>query len=398
MRRLTGALQACLIGLLAIGGERPCAAQAAQGTEPTGLAAEDSAVPLLPARWIWQQSRLRRAKHDSARFVTHLGRPSLRVTDGFSYATGVALRNGTLEADVAADSQGAFFGLAFHVASPDAYEVIFFRPHNPDATVQYAPSFLQMNAWQLFPGPEYNAAPDFPQDRWVHLRVVIKGLVASLYFDTVSAPVIEVHDLPLGSDAGTIGFWGRGGGGYISNIHYRPDSATYQLTRVHTFAKGAITEGWSLSQALPVADATPDVYPSGRALHWDPVHAEREGLVLIGRYRQDPNVEPEHPAPDRAVGWSPESQVVFARTTVVADRDEVRRMWIGYSDDVVVYLNGHPLYEGRNSMGFRDPHDLGYIYPFADAVFLPLKKGKNELLLAVTESTAGWGFTCRLDP
>jgi hypothetical protein len=41
---------------------------------------------------------------------------------------------------------------------------------------------------------------------------------------------------------------------------------------------------------------------------------------------------------------------------------------------------------------------MGYIYPYADAVYLPIKKGRNELLLAVIEATAGWGFTCRLEP
>jgi hypothetical protein len=30
-----------------------------------------------------------------------------------------------------------------------------------------------------------------------------------------------------------------------------------------------------------------------------------------------------------------------------------------------------------------------------DAVYLPLKKGRNELLLAVSELTGGWGFICR---
>jgi hypothetical protein len=73
-------------------------------------------------------------------------------------------------------------------------------------------------------------------------------------------------------------------------------------------------------------------------------------------------------------------------------------MWIGYSDDIVVYLNGRPLYAGRNSMSYRDPSALGFFYPYADAVFLPLKKGPNELLLAVSEATAGWGFMARFDP
>jgi hypothetical protein len=28
---------------------------------------------------------------------------------------------------------------------------------------------------------------------------------------------------------------------------------------------------------------------------------------------------------------------------------------------------------------------------------LPLKKGRNELMLAVSELTGGWGFICRFD-
>jgi hypothetical protein len=32
-----------------------------------------------------------------------------------------------------------------------------------------------------------------------------------------------------------------------------------------------------------------------------------------------------------------------------------------------------------------------------DAVYLPLKKGKNEIVLAVIQCTGGWAFSGRLD-
>jgi hypothetical protein len=32
-----------------------------------------------------------------------------------------------------------------------------------------------------------------------------------------------------------------------------------------------------------------------------------------------------------------------------------------------------------------------------DAVYLDLKKGRNEIILAVAEYFGGWGFTCRID-
>jgi len=319
------------------------------------------------------------------------------MPDGFAFASGVELRNGTVEADVAAYPDGAFFGVAFHVQSPDQYEVIFFRPGATRESVQYSPSFLNMNAWQLFSGPEYTAAPKFPLNQWVHLRIVVRGLVASFFLDTASSPTIEVHDLAQGSISGTIGFWGRGGGGYLSNVRYRPDTTTYPLAHTHTFARGAITDGWAISDAFPVQQADPDIYPKVGTLRWQPVQAEREGIVLIGRYRKDPRVESPQRLSDEPAKPAPGSEVVFARTTIRSDRDLIRKMWVGYTDDVVVYLNGRPLYAGRNSMFYRDPNALGWFYPYADAVFLPLKKGPNELLLAVTETSAGWAFMCRFD-
>jgi len=37
------------------------------------------------------------------------------------------------------------------------------------------------------------------------------------------------------------------------------------------------------------------------------------------------------------------------------------------------------------------------VSPDDDAVYLPLRKGTNELVLAVSELGGGWGFICRLE-
>jgi hypothetical protein len=64
----------------------------------------------------------------------------------------------------------------------------------------------------------------------------------------------------------------------------------------------------------------------------------------------------------------------------------------------VVYLNGRPVYAGNNTIGAREHGFLGLLNPDNDAVYLQLKEGDNELMLAVTEFFGGWGFICRLDP
>jgi hypothetical protein len=75
----------------------------------------------------------------------------------------------------------------------------------------------------------------------------------------------------------------------------------------------------------------------------------------------------------------------------------VKKLYIGYSDDVSVFLNGQILYRGRSAQSFRDPGFLGIVNPENDTVYLPLKKGSNELVLAVSELGGGWGFICRLE-
>jgi len=95
----------------------------------------------------------------------------------------------------------------------------------------------------------------------------------------------------------------------------------------------------------------------------------------------------------------PGMKLVYAKTNIESDRDQVKKLYIGYSDDVSVFLNGQILYRGRSAQNFRDPGFLGIVNPENDAVYLPLKKGSNELLLALSELGGGWGFNCRLvDP
>jgi hypothetical protein len=62
-----------------------------------------------------------------------------------------------------------------------------------------------------------------------------------------------------------------------------------------------------------------------------------------------------------------------------------------------LFSNGTILFRGRSAQNFRDPGFLGIMNAENDAVYLPLKKGANELMLAVSELGGGWGFVCRLE-
>jgi hypothetical protein len=89
------------------------------------------------------------------------------------------------------------------------------------------------------------------------------------------------------------------------------------------------------------------------------------------------------------------SRIVYARTTVTAERDETRRMEYTYSNGVVIYLNGRPLAFAMNPGGLRS--NLGVMARAGDAVYLPLRRGRNQIVLAVIQATGGWAFSARLD-
>jgi Tol biopolymer transport system component len=355
-------------------------------------------IPLTPDRW---------TATDSLRFGDYQGRPSLYINRGVALANGVELRDGILEYDMVVPRVGNFMGAVFHATSPENSEVVFFRPGQSGTleSVQYAPALNGVAAaWQIYHGEDANAAVDLAFDRWLHVRLDISSVSAALYLNDDTAPALVVPRLAGvgGSRVGVwTGFFGRGA--YFSNIRYtaRPAAPTPAAAAL---PRGTIAD-WDLSQVIDAPTLTPGTLPDLGSLHWDTVHVEEQGFVLVNRYRRTPNStipfdqatgEPlvDSIMANRVTG----SKVVFARATIQADRAGLRRMRFGYSDGAVVYLNGQPLFFGMNASRLRSP-DFGFsvLDRVGNVLYLPLKRGRNELVFAVTEYTGGWAFWARLD-
>jgi hypothetical protein len=135
-----------------------------------------------------------------------------------------------------------------------------------------------------------------------------------------------------------------------------------------------------------------------REMTWQDVQAEPPGFVVLYRYREAPHPRVSFQGDfSKRLDPQPGTRVLYARTTIDSDRDQVKRLLLGYSDEVSVFLNGEILYRGRSAQGFRDPGFLGIVNPENDVVYLRLKKGRNDLTLAVSELGGGWGFVGRLE-
>jgi len=214
----------------------------------------------------------------------------------------------------------------------------------------------------------------------------------------MTTPALMMDDLKSGVQQGELALYVLTGATCFANFEVRTTPDAPWQRHPPAMPAGTLTH-WRLSPAYD-ALARDLERPLTRAelgaIRWEEVQAEPPGFVVVNRYRDSPHPNVSFQGDfSKRLEPQPGMKVVYARTHVDVKRDQVKKLYIGYSDDVSVFLNGKILYRGRSAQGFRDPGFLGIVNAENDALYLPLKKGRNELVLAVSELGGGWGFVCR---
>ena len=324
------------------------------------------------------------------------GRPALRLRTGGALRQDVTLKDGTIEFDLAMADHRSFVYLNFRLVGDSAGEAIYFRPHKsslPDA-VQYTPVWRGESHWQLYHG-EWGTAPvRFARDQWMHVRLVLQGRRAALFVGEGETPAMVV---PLAREpvAGPIGFQaftpsGSAPGGEpvaaVANVVLRPGHVPYRFPPdTSPVLPAGVIQTWQLSPPFPV-DSTPLERLPASSAHdrsaWPVFPAEPHGVLVIGRHLQ---------RPEARAG-------TVARLVLRAERAGPQRLDLGFSDCVTVFLSGRPIFAGDARYSFDRPRQEGLIGLSQAAVWLPLERGDNEVLLAVTDGFGGWGLMARLDP
>jgi hypothetical protein len=320
------------------------------------------------------------------------------LQDGAAWLKDFEMADGVIDVDMAGSGARGFYNIAFRTQGDGNREVVYLRPHKTglDDAQQYTPILNGAAAWQIYNGPGFTRAVDIPRDAWFHVRLEVTGAQAKLYVNDMREPSLVMNDLKSGVRKGGVGLEGA----YFSNFEIRETSPAAWERHEPAMPSATIAK-WSLSPSLDASERDLDrplSQSEAAAMKWQDITAEPPGFVVINRYRKSPEVIPTF-ARDFSKRLEPQKgmKVVYARTTIVSNRDQVRKLNIGYSDDVSLFLNDKILYRGRSAQRFRDPGFLGIVNAENDAVYLPLKKGRNELILAVSELTGGWGFICRFD-
>ena len=325
------------------------------------------------------------AKHHE--FNTFKGKSSLYLENGKARLKDIEFDNGIIEFDLHVAQNRMFAGVHFHIQGPGNYEEYYIRPHqsgNPDA-MQYTPVFNGIAGWQLYHGPGYSNNYNFSFGEWMHVKLVIAGSQMQVFINDMAQPILNVPELKMGATEGQIGFGTFLGGAHYANLSYQKMDRPQFVGTMPDIPKmevGTIPL-WQVSAAFD-KNALKNIHQlSGfskyKDLEWRTLASENSGTVNLAQ--RSPIGEDQN--------------TLLVKTTIQSKEDQVIPMDFGYSDEVVVFVNGIAFYSGHNRFRTRDYRYLGTIGYF-DTLFLPLKKGDNELVFAVTEAMGGWGLSAKI--
>lgn len=343
---------------------------------------ERSVVAGTEGKWFIEGAE----RSGDARWAEFMGRQSLWVRNSTHVIrSDIEFTDGTIEFDVAPMDQSNFIGILFRRAAFQNQENIYLRIHRSALynAVQYAPRVNGSSTWQLY--PEFNAVADLPRNHWTHVRVEVRGTKLEVYIGSKAEPVLAVPRLRGLPQKGSVAFWGRVNdqptlwAGALSNISIRPITSTSSDTAVRPSSPVDTITSWEVAAAVQAGNGGITTIPETR--EWRAVEVEESGLVNL----------------NRALGNLRGRWTAFARTTVKAERAKTAMLEFGYSDDVTVFLNGEPVYSGINGFESRHPEYMGFVKSGFETMFLKLRPGNNELVVAVTDDQRfGWGFVARM--
>ena len=318
------------------------------------------------------------------KIADYFGKEGIFLKDGAALIKDSAFLNGIIEFDIAVTGERGFMGVLWRIQDDKNAEEFYIRPHQsgkPDAN-QYTPVFNGNSAWQLYYGEGYAAPVNYKFNEWMHIKIVIAGQQAEIYIMDMEKPALFIPELKRKAQSGKVGIYAGSGfaPAYFANFSYKtienPQLKSAPVKK-DTAPNGTIMS-WQVSN--PFDGSTLDNSYSLKKddikdLKWTKLESENTGITNLARIE----------------GPSDKKRTVFAKLDISSDKQQTRALQFGYSDNVLVFVNGQLVYGGTNMYSSRDHRYLGTIGLF-DMIYPQLKKGQNEILFAVTENFGGWGI------
>ena len=327
---------------------------------------------------------------ENAEFLRQLGfyHGLMRLNSGEAALKDVTFSDGTIEFDVNTIGRGAP-GIAFRQQDESNFELLYLRP-DPScpafhACMQYAPQTHGVLLWDLF--PQYQTRAPLRENGWNHIKMVVSGRRMNVFVNDAASPTLTVGRLEGDAMKGGLKLQGPA---TFANMVITPDAVdglSPKPARDPLEEDSGLVRNWSLSafSALPNGkDPTYSELPSA-SQQWKTISTEPNGLVNLSREYGLPLSDP-----NRAVAW--------LKTTITSDRKQTKKVDIGWTRELWVFVNGKLVYADKNlfdSEAARKAPD-GRCSLENSSFTLPLEAGDNEVTVALANNFFGWGLMLRV--
>jgi hypothetical protein len=351
---------------------------------PIAQAAEPITITMTADRW---QTK------ENAEFLRELGfyHGLMRLNTGDAVLKDITFSDGTIEFDVNTIGRGAP-GIAFRQQDEGNFELLYLRPDAAcpafRACIQYAPQTHGVLLWDLF--PQYQTRAPLRENGWNHIKMVVSGRRMNVFVNDATSPTLQVGRLEGDAMKGGLRLQGPG---TFANMVITPDAVdglSPEPVKDPLDGDRGLVRNWHLSAFSALPSGKDPIYHQmpGASEEWRTISTERNGLVNISREYGRPL-----PEPNRAVAW--------LKTTITSDSKQTKKVDIGWTREVWVFVNGKQLYADKNFFEVDDARK----YPDArcslenGSFTLPLEAGDNEVAVAIANNFFGWGLKLRLaDP
>lgn len=336
-------------------------------------------LPMAPAAWV-AAPRTPWAGNDapSLAFARYEGMPAgtLTLNEAIAVSSAAHFTDGTIEFDMKPLAYSDT-GIIFHRQADGDGEFLYARA-NPDCPaaddcLQYAPIDHGRMDWDIYAGDQ-GPAPIAPTG-WNHFRIVVAGAKMRVWVNHAAEPSLSVPRLQGLSRGDGIAFKGPA---VFANLVLRSGGAEALAdVRENPPAPGTIIT-WQV--AAPVAlpphpePAPPvqaaDIPPQGA---WRPFRAEPTGLVNLSRAFGAPA------APAPSLAW--------LKAEILVASPMQRRLALGWARQITFFLNGKEIYAASNPYRPQDRRlsPDGRMEPDNALLTLPLRQGRNDIVLAVSD-------------
>ena len=367
-----------MMGPALVAGVAMMSQSAAQAQEPIK-------IPMTADRW--------EAK-DNVKFEAEGSYPLgvMTVTKGVAILKDFNFRNGTIEFDVIPRGpMGA--GIGFRRRDDDTYEDFYLRPRpkcdQAEDCIQYAPQTHGVLLWDVF--PQYQSPAPVQETTPNHIKMVISGRRMNIFVNPpanggMTAPTLSIGRLEGDTLEGGILMQGPGSFANLTVAADVVEGLSPEPLKDASDEDKHLLRYWMVSAPAVLADGKEPAYTEMPGDGWTRLSAERAGLVDLSRGYG-------------LVAKRKAKDIAWLKTGIDSDKAQTKHVAFGWTREAWVFVNGKQVYADKNL--YQPPTARktpdGRLSLENGGFDLPLRKGHNEIAIALANDFYGWGVKLRLD-